>query len=164
MPWKETCAVSERHHRVKLVREGISVSEASRTLGISRKTAYEWLGRHDRWGVEGLSDRSRARHRQEHETPPSVRRLLVALRKETGAGPRQLLFLARRRPPYDRLPAVSTVSLILRREGVVKPKRRVRRTGEVKIGGRMAFISTALDGELVGLKEILHGIWRLSYR
>ena len=80
MPWKETCAVSERHHLVKLVREGISVSEASRALGISRKTAYKWLGRHDRWGVEGLSDRSRARHRQEHETPPSVRRLVVALR------------------------------------------------------------------------------------
>jgi hypothetical protein len=39
MPWKETCAVSERHQLVKLVREGISVSEASRTLGISRKTA-----------------------------------------------------------------------------------------------------------------------------
>jgi len=31
MLWKETCAVSERHHLVRLVREGISVSEASRT-------------------------------------------------------------------------------------------------------------------------------------
>ena len=61
MPWKETCAVSERHHLVKLVREGISVSEAARTLGISRKTAYKWLSRHDRWGVEGFSGRSRAR-------------------------------------------------------------------------------------------------------
>ena len=47
MPWKETCAVSERHYLVKLVREGISVSEASRALGISRKTAYKWLLRHD---------------------------------------------------------------------------------------------------------------------
>jgi hypothetical protein len=37
----------------------------------------------------------------------------------------------------------------------------VRRTGEVKIGGGMAFISMALDGELVGLEEILHGIWRV---
>jgi hypothetical protein len=37
--------------------------------------------------------------------------------------------------------------------------RRVRRTGEVKIGGGMAFISMALDGELVGLEEILDGIW-----
>jgi transposase InsO family protein len=61
-----------------------------------------------------------------------VRRLLVALRKETGAGPRQLLFLARRQLPYDRLPAVSTVSLILRREGLVEPKRRVRRDPDLR--------------------------------
>jgi hypothetical protein len=40
MPWNEACAVSERHHLIKLVREGIRVSEAARTLGISRKTAY----------------------------------------------------------------------------------------------------------------------------
>ncbi len=41
MPWKEIFAVSERHHLVKLVRDGISVSGASRALGISRKTAYK---------------------------------------------------------------------------------------------------------------------------
>jgi len=41
--------------------------------------------------------------------------------------------------------------------------RRVRRKGEV-IGGGMAFTATALHGELVGLEEILDGIWRLSYR
>ena len=33
--------MSERHHLVNLVREGIGVSEAARTLGISRKTAYK---------------------------------------------------------------------------------------------------------------------------
>ena len=42
--------------------------------------------------------------------------------------------------------------------------RRVRRTGEVKIGGRMSFVTNALAGELFGLEEILDGIWRLSYR
>jgi hypothetical protein len=42
--------------------------------------------------------------------------------------------------------------------------RRVRRTGEVKIGGGMSFVTNALAGELVGLEEILDGIWRLSYR
>ena len=42
--------------------------------------------------------------------------------------------------------------------------RRVRRTGEVKIGGGMSFVTNALAGELVGLEEILDAIWRLSYR
>lgn len=41
MSWKETCAVSECHHPVGLVREGIPVSEAAPTMGISRKTAYK---------------------------------------------------------------------------------------------------------------------------
>jgi transposase len=121
MPWKETCAVSERHHLVKLVRDGISVAEASRALGISRKTACKWLWRHDRWGVEGLSDRSRARHRQEHETPPSVRRMLVALRKETGAWLR-----------HDRPPVLRTVSLILREEGMVDRARYRRRDPDLR--------------------------------
>jgi len=119
MPWKETCAVSERHFLVKLVHGGIGVSEAARMLGISRKTAYKWLSRHDRSGVEGLSDRSRARHMQSHATSPQLRELLVRLRKRTGSGPRQLLFLARREYPNMRLPAVSTVSSILRKEGLV---------------------------------------------
>jgi hypothetical protein len=114
MPWEETRAVSERHHLIKLIREGISVSEASRTRG-SREAAFRWLWLHCRWGAEGYSDRSRGRHRQEHETPASVRRLPVALRKETGAGPRRLLFLSRSQLLDDRLPAVITVNLTLRK-------------------------------------------------
>ena len=132
MPWKETCTLSERHHLVKLVRSGISVSEATRILGISRKTAYKWIDRHDQYGVAGLVDRSRARHSQPHETPAAVRRLLVSLRKKTGAGPRQLLLLARRQMPRERLPAVSTVSLILRKEGLVPHARYRRRDADLR--------------------------------
>jgi putative transposase len=40
--------------------------------------------------------------------------------------------------------------------------RRMRRTGEAKIGGGMSFITNALASELVGLEEILDGIGRLS--
>jgi|GEM_PF-1108258 len=42
--------------------------------------------------------------------------------------------------------------------------RRVRRKGEVNIGGGMPLITNALHGELMGLEEIVDGIWRLSYR
>jgi transposase len=132
MPWKETSAVSERHHLVELVRSGIPVAEATRILGVSRKTAYKWIARHDLLGAAGLVDRSRARHTQPHETPDSVRRLLVSLRRKTGAGPRQLLFLARRELPQERLPAVGTVSLILRKEGLVDRSRYRRRDADLR--------------------------------
>jgi len=132
MPWKETCAVSERHHLVKLVREGIGVSEAARTLGISRKTAYKWLARHDREGVAGLTDRSRARHTQEHATPRWLRDVLVELRRRTRSGPRQLLFLVGRAWPGLQLPSVSTVSSILRKEGLVDGKGSRRRDPDLR--------------------------------
>ena len=42
MHWKETHTVSERHHLIELaVHNGIAVSEAARTLGVSGKTAYK---------------------------------------------------------------------------------------------------------------------------
>jgi hypothetical protein len=54
----ETCTVSERHHLVKLVREGISVYEPSRTLG----------------GIEVCRSRvghpeGKTRHERMHRTP-----------------------------------------------------------------------------------------------
>ena len=132
MPWKETCAVSERHHLVELVRAGIGVSEAARTLGISRKTAYKWLSRHDLEGVAGLADRGGARHTQEHATPVWLRETLADLRLRTGSGPRQLLFLIGRGMPEVRLPSVSTVSSILRKAGLVEGKRSRRRDPELR--------------------------------
>lgn len=42
MSWKETCAAYERDHVVKLVRNGISVSLAARTLCSSLNKAYKW--------------------------------------------------------------------------------------------------------------------------
>ncbi len=128
MPWKETCAVSERNRLVDLVvREGISAVEAARLLGVSRKTVYKWLARHDELGRPGLSDRSRARKNQPHATCAAVQGLLIELRKETGDGPRQLLWLAKRRYPELALPSVSTVSSILKKAGLVEEGRSRRR-------------------------------------
>jgi len=89
MPWKETHAPSETHHLVDLVvHKGIAISEAARSLGISRKAAHKWLSRYDECSRAALMDQSRARHTQSHAMPIEIRDLLIALRKETGVGPR----------------------------------------------------------------------------
>ena len=133
MPWKETHAVSERHHLVDLVvHHGIAISEAARSLGISRKTAHKWLSRYDKFGRAALMDQSRARHTQSHATPIEIRDLLIALRKETGVGPRQLLWKVRRLMPLAQLPAVSTVSSILIRAGLIEAKSRKRRDPDLR--------------------------------
>jgi transposase InsO family protein len=94
--------------------------------GVSLKTAYKWLSRHDLRGAQGLRDLSRTRHTQSHETPAPVRKLIVDDSKRTGAGPRQRLFLVHREYSRLHLPAVSTASAILRREGLVEPNSRSR--------------------------------------
>jgi len=51
--------------RAELIREwkeGESVTALAEAYGVSRKTIYKWLGRHESEGTAGLADRSRAPH------------------------------------------------------------------------------------------------------
>jgi transposase InsO family protein len=133
MPWKETCAMSERVRLVDLVlSEGIPIGEAATLLGVSRKTAYKWLSRFRTEGGPGLVDRSRARLTQPHAVCPAVRGLFISLREETGEGPRKLLWLARRRHPGLELPSVSTVASILKAADLVPARARPRRDPELR--------------------------------
>ena len=54
--------------------------------------------------------------------PLGIRDLLIALRKETGVGPRQLLWKTRRLMPLAHFLAVSTVSSILMKAGLIESK------------------------------------------
>ena len=132
MPWKVTSVVDERVRLVNLVGKGIPIAEAARALGISRKTAYKWLDRMAEEGRAGLADRSRARRTQEHATSDRVREILVGLRRRTGLGARQLLYLAGREHPRLSLPSKSTVQDILRRAGLVEPSGRTRRDAKLR--------------------------------
>ena len=47
MPWKEVTTMSQRQEFVSLAHEAsVPLSELARRFGISRKTAYKWLRRH----------------------------------------------------------------------------------------------------------------------
>ena len=126
MAWKGPCAVGERLQLVELVRNrGVSVSEAARLFGVSRRTAHKWLGRSDALGRErGLEDASRARATQERFEGPALERLLDLRRLHSTWGPRTLLHWMKRRYPRLELPAASTLGDILRRNGLVVPRRR----------------------------------------
>ena len=133
MPWKETCTVSERHHLIWLVvREGLPVSEACRSLGISRKTAYKWIARHSADGAVGLEDRSRARLTQPHRVASWIAEELIALRRRTGEGPRKLLARLGRAHPGETLPSASTAGEILRRAGLIATRDGRRRDPDLR--------------------------------
>jgi len=120
MPWKVKTMVESRRELVELaLREGTNMSELSRRFGVSRKTAYKWLERYREEGVSGLEDQSRRPKSSPHRTSAATEEQVVELRSAHRAwGGRKL----RRRlldQGVEGVPAASTITEILRREGML---------------------------------------------
>ena len=130
MPWLETEPMKERVRFIVELESGLySMTELCSRYGISRKTGYKWAARYSWEGVEGLRDRSRAPRNCPHRTPEALVEALVTLRrKHPRWGPRKLLAYMKKRQSRKAWPARSTVGDILRRHGLVVPRRRSRRT------------------------------------
>ncbi len=128
MPWKRTDPVQEREGFVALAKAGgFSMSELCAGYGISRMTGYRLLARFEAEGPVGLRDRSRRPHRSPAATAREVVDALVADRhRHPRWGAKKLLKRLGRSHPELALPARSTVSRILKREGLVtaRPRRR----------------------------------------
>jgi transposase InsO family protein len=65
---------------------GWRVTEAAGAAGVSRQTAYKWLGRFAEGGVDALRDRSCRPHRIPGRTPKAVLRRIERLRRRRKAG------------------------------------------------------------------------------
>jgi transposase len=125
MPWNVTDTVDERMRFVVAAQSGtLSMTVVCAGFGISRETCYKWLARYTDGGFAALSDGSRARRRQSTSMPEEITVLLLALREQRPRwGPKKLRgFLTRDRPDLS-WPAASTIGDLLRREGLVTPRR-----------------------------------------
>lgn len=129
MPWKVTSPMDQRDQLITLWRQGDDSGAAlCRRFGVSRKTAYKWLGRFEAEGHDGLCDRSRARHHQPDAVAPETERAILEARAAHPLwGPRKLLAWLRRRDPQRRWPCASTIGEILRRHGLTIARRPRRR-------------------------------------
>lgn len=125
MPWKETTPVDERTRFICALEScEFTMTELCRAFGISRKSGYKWAQRFATAGWEGLQDRSRAPRSCPHGTDPRCVEALVAERRSHPTwGARKLLVRLRREKPDWPWPAVSTGSEILKRHGLVEPRR-----------------------------------------
>jgi transposase InsO family protein len=125
MPWKELSAMDEKLRLVALSLRGDEpMSALCAAFGISRETGYKWRRRYLEGGPGALEERSRAPHRPGRLTPAALAAPLIALRRERPHwGPRKLLAVLARRHPEVTWPAASTVGDILRRAGLVVPRR-----------------------------------------
>jgi len=129
MAWMETDPVSERVRFISawLSREE-SVSALAIRFGVSRKTAYKWIGRYAAEGPSGLAARSSAPVTQAAQTPiKTVAAILKLRRKYPAWGPRKLRARLQLDDPERKWPAASTIGDILKRAGLVRPRKLRRR-------------------------------------
>jgi transposase InsO family protein len=125
LPWEARSVVNERMMFVSRLEDGERMSDLCREFGISRKTGYKLLARFQEHGPLGLYDQSRARHTVRHRMAPELEQRLVDLRhKYPSWGARKLHAWLRANAPGVHLPAVGTISRVLRRQGLVQPRKR----------------------------------------
>ena len=126
MPWKETCTMKERELFINAWLERVSnVAQLCRRFGISRKTGYKWIERFKAEGMPGLKDRSRARLSQTRRTPEAVVEKILRLKhNHLDWGPVTIESALYRAHPDQAWPAISTIGEILKRHGLVKPRRK----------------------------------------
>ena len=132
MPWQERSAMDEKASFIFEWESGEStVSALCESFGISRTLAYRYIGRYLDHGRAGLIDQSRAPRRVWNRTAEDLEQAVIELRrKKPRRGALKLHQLLREQFGRRPVPAVSTIELILKRHGLVKKRRRVRRIRE----------------------------------
>ena len=130
MPWKESSSESERLLFIRRWKEGDEpVADLSRQFGISRKTAYKMIGRYQAEGEGGLLDRSRAPHHHPNATPAELAERIIGMKLSRPRwGPKKLIARLRLIEPDRAWPSPSTAGVILDRAGLVKRRKRRRRS------------------------------------
>jgi transposase InsO family protein len=128
MNWNQTNTKQEREAFIgDFHREKSEVAELARRYGISRKTAYKWLGRFAEKGWAGLEERSRAPQNHPNALSAEIEERVLELKARWPKwGAPKLLVKLREHVPVEDCPSESSVSRILQRHGLVRPQGRRR--------------------------------------
>jgi transposase InsO family protein len=121
--------MDEKHSFImEYLADGTSVTELCQTFGISRTLGYKYINRYLRDGPGGLEELSRAPRRIWRRTSEPLEQLIVELRRRYPRWGAQTIYdLLLGAVGSGSLPVVSTIELILKRHGLIKKRRRVRR-------------------------------------
>ena len=128
MPWKASSIVDERRKFVEEWQAGVDCrAELCRRYGISRQTGYELIRRYEQEGETGLLWRSRAPHQQARAMLEEVAEEIMGLRQQHPRwGPRKLRAYLQRNAGEVQWPAASSIGALLKREGLVVNRKRLR--------------------------------------
>jgi transposase InsO family protein len=104
-----------------------------KSYGVSRTVGYRVVVRYLLQGVAGLREQSRAPKRVWNRTAPEMEKAIVEVRRKwRRIGPLKISqLLTERYGGRRKVPSVSTIALVLKRHGMIKKRRHVRRIREV---------------------------------
>jgi putative transposase len=130
MPWKETCAMDQKIQLIgDYLGKSYNITQLSETYEVSRNTVYKWLKRYKQGGNEGLTAKTAAPLRHPNATSVEIAREIVTLKmKYPSWGPKKVVFWLKQHQPDRCWPAVSTAGHILKQAGLVKTRKRGRKT------------------------------------
>jgi transposase InsO family protein len=125
MPWAERSIVNIRREFVlRVLAKEAPVAELARQYGISRKTAYKWIGRFEQRGIEGLVDESRRPRTSPLETTSEMAQEIIRLRQSHSSWGARKLHHILTRVHGEGAPSAATISRVLERSGLVRRRRR----------------------------------------
>jgi len=129
MPWKETCVMNQRLQFISdWLSEEYTVTDLCHCYAISRPTAYKWMHRYEAVGLDGLKEQSRCPHHHPQAVPDQLKEQIIQVKlAHQNWGPKKVLDYLCRRQPGEAWPVDSTAGEILKRVGLVKPRKRRRR-------------------------------------
>jgi putative transposase len=131
MPWRSESLMSQRLAFVEAVLHrapGQSILDVCRATGISERVGHRWLKRFSTGGPAALADRSHAPHVPAHQLAAPVVDAIIALRTEHPSwGARKLRDVLCGEQPDVAWPAPSTITTLLKRVGLIVPRRRTPR-------------------------------------
>ena len=129
MPWTETCGMDERKRFVNDWLSGrFKKTELCAAYRVSRPTGDKWIERTIAKGMQAVAEHSRAPHRHPNATAPELVEMIIQTKlAHLSFGPKKVLDRLRDEYPRCRWPADSTAGEILKRAGLVRPRRMRRR-------------------------------------
>ena len=133
MPWKETTTMQQKAEFIHEWKSGLySISELCRAFEISRSTAYRLIKRFQNESYDGLLRLSKAPVKHPNQTPQDIELAIIDLRKKHKRwGARKIWKLLQHDFPLDHIPSIVTVNNIMKRNGLILPRKSIRRVKPV---------------------------------
>ncbi|AMS15506.1 integrase [Pseudomonas chlororaphis] len=163
MPWRE---LNPMDLKVMFIADYLSRRFNFRELcaahSISRKTGYKWVARYNAEGVQGLDERSRSRHAQAHIIPFEIKASIIELRSKgpTTPGPKKIQVALAERFPGQEPPSKTSIYNILKRAGLITPRRLRQRVAIYPIPLKRADLPNQLwSADYKGQYLTGEGVW-----